>query len=120
MINKWLIVIGIVLIDQISKFLVNDFVKNTGLAFGLFTGYNFLHIFLILIITAVLIYFLINSKDYAVYGFSFLVGGSLGNLIDRIMLGYVRDFITISVWPSFNFADIFNVIGVIILIKYWK
>ena len=118
--SKWLIVLSIVLIDLISKFLVNDHIRNTGLAFGLFPGYNYLYILLISVITLILIYFLIKSKSYVSYRFSFLVGGSLGNLIDRIMFGYVRDFITISVWPSFNFADIFNVIGVIILIKYWK
>ena len=45
----------------------------------------------------------------------------LGNFIDRIFLGYVRDFISISIWPVFNFADIFSTIGVgLLIIKLYK
>ena len=46
---------------------------------------------------------------------SFLIAGIIGNSIDRIILGYVRDFIDLGFWPVFNLADSFNVIGVLIL-----
>ena len=48
------------------------------------------------------------------------MAGTIGNLIDRIVFGYVRDFISISIWPSFNLADIFNVIGVILILIHSK
>jgi len=120
MFRKISLVLGVLFIDQICKFLVNNPIKNDGLAFGLFPGHNLLYIILVLIIILVISYYWIISKGNLVYGFSFLVGGSLGNLSDRIFLGYVRDFISIGYWPSFNIADIFTVMGVLILLKYLK
>ena len=53
--------------------------------------------------------------------FGLLIGGIIGNLIDRIMLGYVVDFIDFRIWPVFNLADSFVTISVIGLIFYlWK
>jgi signal peptidase II len=45
----------------------------------------------------------------------FLIGGSLGNLVDRVRLGHVTDFLDVSFWPAFNLADTFIVLGVVIL-----
>ena len=46
------------------------------------------------------------------------MGGTIGNLVDRIRLGYVTDFIDVGIWPTFNLADSSVVIGVIILVAY--
>lgn len=120
MFKRCLIVIFLVIVDQISKIAVSNPIKNYGLAFGLFPGYTKFYILLTCIVVSILVYYLFLGKEELRYGLAFLVGGSLGNLIDRLFLGYVRDFITFGFWPSFNFADIFNVIGVILIIKYSK
>ena len=61
-----------------------------------------------------------DSKLYSI-GLSFVVGGAIGNLVDRIFLGGVRDFIVFEFWrefPTFNVADSFIVVGVILLAIY--
>ena len=120
--NFFLITFLIIVLDQITKFLLTNvsfgifnYTTNTGAAFSLFQEYtNFLIIVSILVIVLILYYY----KKYPKYwlGLSFVLGGTLGNLIDRIFLGYVRDFIDFKVWPVFNIADSFNVIGVLILV----
>jgi signal peptidase II len=59
----------------------------------------------------------IKSKTYTI-GFGLIIAGAIGNFIDRIMLGYVRDFIMFDFWhsfPIFNFADCCIVIGVVLV-----
>ena len=105
----------IMLLDQFSKYIVRNnssFATNTGAAFGILKGNNFL-LSIIAIIAAVIFIYLIIKYKYFELGF--LLGGTLGNLIDRIILGHVIDFISLPFWPSFNIADSFNTIGAIIL-----
>ncbi|TET25337.1 MAG: signal peptidase II [Dehalococcoidia bacterium] len=97
-------------------------VHNTGAAFGLFSGQNFLLIIValigiaLLLVGAVFIYrrphFLNNRLAYLSLGL--ILGGTVGNLIDRLRLGYVTDFIDFGFWPAFNIADSAIVVGVII------
>lgn len=97
---------------------------NYGAAYNLFEGYTPI----IIIVSLILIVFIIlydiknkpNSKLYSV-GIGFVIGGAIGNLVDRIVLGGVRDFIIFEFWrdfPTFNVADSFLVIGVILLVFY--
>lgn len=98
-------------------------VHNTGIAFGLFRDQGLL--FIIVPIIAVVILLVYNiyyyrqtgslSKLY-ILGFSLILGGAIGNLIDRLTLGYVIDFIDLRVWPVFNVADSAITIGTIIII----
>ena len=92
-------------------------VENTGAAFGIFQNGTWILAFISLIVVVIgFIYF-----KYYPLALSFLIAGALGNFIDRIFLGYVRDFISISIWPVFNFADIFSTIGVgLLIIKLYK
>ena len=105
----------------IPGFLSLEYVENPGAAFGLFSGMSFL---LILVAAAVLSYILYHMwlercKSRLQYaGLIFLFAGTLGNLYNRIRLGYVVDFLRIPNWPNFNFADIFINIGVLLLILY--
>lgn len=105
----------------ISSFLKLEYVENTGAAFGMLKGFNWLFI---VVAFAVLVFMLWNhvgfkkEKFYFQIALGFLFGGVLGNLIDRLFLGYVRDFIAFSFWPTFNVADAFSTIAVIILIFY--
>ena len=137
------IVIIIFLIDRISKIHVinlfdtlNDqqifiasflnlyLIWNEGIAFGLLSFdsneiYNFITFF-IAIINIVIIYILIKINDFRRYFFSIILGGSLGNLFDRLVYNAVPDFIDFHFgdlhWFIFNPADIFITIGVICLI----
>jgi signal peptidase II len=65
----------------------------------------------------VIIAILLTKKDLISLGF--LLGGTIGNLIDRLLYGYVIDFIDFKIWPSFNIADTFNTIAVFLLIIYF-
>ncbi len=126
----------VVLLDQITKYLARTLinpmepiellpvlnlvnVRNQGAAFGMFSslGNNF---FIIISLTAVFFMFWVifaAKEDYRV--FSLLAGGAIGNLIDRVKLGYVVDFIDVSVsghhWPAFNVADSALSVGIALL-----
>ncbi len=97
-------------------------VHNTGIAFGLFRdqGLVFVIIPIIAIILLVfnLYYFQQNkevlSQRYIV-AFSLILGGAVGNLIDRIVYGYVIDFIDFRIWPVFNIADSAITIGAVVI-----
>ncbi len=116
-----LIALFIVILDQITKVLfkgidygILNYAENTGAAFGLFKGNVFvLSVISLFVIFLIVYYFRKYPKLYL--PLSFLLGGATGNLIDRVFLGFVRDFIDLKVWPIFNVADSFNVIGAVIL-----
>ena len=129
--------IFIVLIDQFTKYLIFynkkifvnqdfllfklDFVKNYGAAFNIFSGSR-VFLSLISIFFSILLIYLIfrkntlNSLD--LYSYSFILGGTIGNGIDRIYKGFVVDFINLNIinFPVFNIADISINIGFIILL----
>jgi len=97
-------------------------VHNTGAAFGLFQGQSFpLTIVALVGIAVLLVYALFIYRRFPfldkVLGISALglvLGGTVGNLIDRLRFGYVTDFIGVGIWPAFNIADSAIVVGVII------
>ena len=108
----------------LSKFLNIQLIWNEGVAFGLFSSdntffYHSLTGFIILIIL-ILIYFFIKSNGLEKYSFLIILGGSLGNVYDRLTYSAVPDFIDIHYqsfhWFIFNVADIFITIGVFLLI----
>ena len=113
-----LIILLLVIIDQLTKLPFTTTI-NYGGAFGLFQNSRILFIF-ISILVIVLASTQIKNKKYQ-FPLTLIIAGSLGNLIDRIFLGYVRDFISLPFWPTFNFADFFLTLGflwlIIILIK---
>jgi len=131
----FVIAIIIILIDQLSKhymvtYLSNGnschilgtileftLVKNKGAAFGILQNQTLFFIIITLMVTIALVYLLINvpGQFYAKLALSFILGGAVGNLIDRVRLGYVIDFIHIIYWPVFNVADMFIVTGSILL-----
>lgn len=130
-------IIGIVLADQGCKALVlqhygigggaeiiNGFmsvacIQNNGIAFGFFAD----HVNLILCITSlilggILVYLFLNAgSQLTCIALAFIAGGGVGNMIDRLRLGYVVDFIDLRIWPNiFNIADLFVVLGCILII----
>ena len=129
--------ICIVLIDQFTKYLmfynkklfINkdfllfklDFVKNYGAAFNIFSGSRILLSLISILFSILLIYLIfrkntLNSID--LYSYSFILGGTVGNGIDRIYRGFVVDFINLNIinFPVFNIADISINIGFIFLL----
>ena len=129
--------IFIVLIDQYTKYLIFynhkiflnkdfllfklDFVKNYGAAFNIFSGSR-VFLSLISIFFSILIIYLMFRKNtlnsFDLYSYSFILGGTIGNGIDRIFRGFVIDFINLNIinFPVFNIADISINIGFIILL----
>jgi len=99
-------------------------VHNTGIAFGFFKDCGAVFIIIPVILTGLLIYNVYYyrhspqlSRIYII-AFSLILGGAIGNLFDRIFLGYVIDFVDFRVWPVFNVADSAITIGAaIILLK---
>ena len=109
---------------SVTSFINFNLIWNEGIAFGLLSFddkfyYNLITL-LIVLITSIIIWFANKSKGVEKLGFLMIVGGSLGNLFDRIYYSSVPDFIDISInnfhWFIFNVADIFITIGVILLI----
>ncbi len=127
----------IVLIDQFTKYLIIynnklfinkdfllfklDFVKNYGAAFNIFSGSR-IFLSLISIFFSILLIYLIFSKNTLnlldLYSYSFILGGTIGNGIDRLYKGFVVDFINLNFinFPVFNIADISINIGFIFLL----
>ncbi len=108
----------------LASFLNLNLIWNKGIAFGLFSYdqsfiYNFITI-LIVIISVVILFIIIKAEDYRGYFFILILGGSLGNLYDRLYYFAVPDFIDFHInnfhWFIFNVADIFISLGVICLI----
>ena len=108
----------------ITQYLNLYLIWNKGIAFGLFS-YNesfFYNVItcIIAIITVVILVMIIKNEGFKKYSLLLILGGSLGNLFDRIYYSAVPDFIDLHInnfhWFIFNFADIFITIGVICLI----
>ncbi len=99
-------------------------IHNTGIAFGLFKNQGIVFIIvpiIAIVLIAFNIYYYHNSREvsfFYIVGFSLILAGATGNLIDRVLFGYVVDFIDFRIWPVFNIADSAITIGTtIILIK---
>lgn len=127
-----LVVLTVFIIDLITKnfilksqeiyylfdgFITLHFVKNTGIAFGFFKGYNNFFLFLNSFILILLFYLKRKiKKRLSFYGIHFIIGGAIGNIYDRIRHGYVIDFIDLRFFPAvFNFADFFITVGIILI-----
>lgn len=110
-------------ISIIPKILNLKYVENTGAAFGILSSKPLLiTIFNILILLTLTIYVLIKIKDFykSRYFFSIIliISGGFGNIIDRMINGYVTDYFEFAFisFPVFNFADIFITVGAFLLI----
>ncbi|MEW6182441.1 MAG: signal peptidase II [Bacillota bacterium] len=130
----WLVGFTVLLADQLSKLLVFrsllgktvglpglltlHYVRNSGAAFGFFGNWTpFLIVLSLVLVTLVFAgYNRIKAAPvYWQWGIGLLLGGAVGNLIDRLRFGYVIDFIDIGFWPVFNLADTAIVCGVAVI-----
>jgi len=102
----------------VNEFLKLTYVRNTGAAFSLFVGFSpYLAVIGVLVVVLVIYFhYKLPAKSLALQlGLAFLLGGSLGNLTDRLLHSYVIDYIDINIWPVFNFADIMINVGVFLI-----
>lgn len=131
-----LIILLIFFLDQLTKSLIDKsleikqsiailhpvlyFTKayNTGASFSILKGYTwFFILFAFIVIIAIIYYYKRIPAHYRIY-IALILGGTIGNLVDRIRFQYVVDFIDIRIWPVFNIADTAVVIGALGLIYY--
>jgi signal peptidase II len=93
-------------------------VANRGAAFGIMKGLSWflIPVSILAIIFIFLYYRAYRSDRWMRVALGLLLGGALGNLIDRVRLGYVVDFVDFRWWPSFNLADAYVCIGAAILV----
>ena len=130
----------IVIIDQITKAMVRTNIpmggfwapwsgiipfiqiyhtENTGVAFGMFQGGNLIFSVLALLVSIAIIYYYprVPASDWTLrIALGLQLGGALGNLVDRVVFGYVTDFIALSNFAIFNVADSSITIGVVVLL----
>lgn len=126
--RKFLIIaLGLAALDQLSKFLLygKSYVingigispaSNTGAAFGILQNNNLVLALFSMVVIGFIIYYHKKLKGIQQIGILLILAGALGNLLDRFLFGFVRDFISFYSWPIFNFADSYNVIGVFLII----
>ena len=120
-----LVFVAVLLLDRITKvitlkfllskgsidilpFLSFTYVENTGSAFGLFQNANLFLLIVSILILVLMIKWredILELGNLARYGYLLIFAGALGNIYDRIVLGYVVDFIDFHFWPVFNIAD---------------
>lgn len=131
---------SVIFFDRITKMFFSDFlaygeslpiirnvlhmtlIHNTGIAFGFFKNQGI--VFIVIPIVAIFLlgfniyYYRQNNEALSriyIVSFSLILGGAIGNLIDRIVYGHVIDFIDFRVWPVFNIADSAITIGAIMI-----
>ena len=108
---------------EISKYFNLVYVENRGVSFGMFSEHDksFYFGILSMLVSAYIIYLLTKSNDlFESLGLSLILGGAVGNGVDRLYYGYVVDFIDLHFnnlhWPAFNFADTFITFGAIVFV----
>lgn len=112
----------------VKNFFYITYVRNTGAAWSIFADKTWMLIMVSLIIITLIIGYIWKNKPRTMLekiGYSMLLGGSIGNFLDRIIYGYVIDFFDFYIfgynYPIFNMADTFIVVGVILLVIYtWR
>ena len=131
----------IILLDQTTKFLVKNalqlnqtlpiisnvfhltYINNTGAGFGILKAQALILIFISVAVIGIILYNfdkIKNNETLLQILVGFVLGGTIGNLIDRMAYGYITDFLDFRIWPIFNFADSFVTIGAIGLIIYLR
>lgn len=104
-------------VDIVGPFSIHH-VQNSGIAFGLFASRTMPVIAVTAIAVGLMLWFFARSgRRHPVLpvALGLVVGGSIANLVDRVRLGHVTDFLDLVAWPAFNLADTFIVVGVAIL-----
>ena len=128
----WLVLAVAIFADQITKAVITStlergeswpgdgffratYVHNSGTAFGLFQDQGFILTIISFLAVGALIFFFRGGVIQSVIvriAIGMMIGGAIGNLLDRVRLGFVVDFIDVGPWPIFNMADSFITVGI--------
>jgi signal peptidase II len=129
-----LLLAAIVVVDQLAKHLVRAgiaqgdsdgvfpgielvHVRNKGVAFGALSGRPAVMVIVLVALAGLVLWFGLHSRrPYVWVPTGLLLGGALGNIIDRVRDGAVTDFIKLPLWPAFNLADVAITVGVFALL----
>ena len=134
----FIIISSVIFLDQLTKLLAAKFlllnnpvplvknflnltlVHNRGAAFGLFQNQLLMFILISILAIVLIIFSLKDKKNSLIFKIclSLILGGAIGNLIDRVRLGFVIDFLDFRVWPVFNLAD--SVITIAAILLTWE
>ncbi len=109
---------------EITSFFNLVIVRNFGVSFGMFNnmpyGYLILSVIAIIITLMLLVWMWQAQKAYLVIALGFIIGGAIGNIIDRVRDGAVADFLDFHInnyhWPAFNWADSMVFVGVVMIL----
>lgn len=133
-----LVAVTVIIVDRIVKFYVTENLRlgesipvignafmitrseNLGGGFGVMQGQNWLFIGAAALVLALMIYFY-NTIIYdrlLVFASAFVLGGTVGNMMDRLFFGRVIDYVNFSFWPTFNISDASLTIGIALFIIY--
>jgi len=112
----------------VKNFFSITHVKNTGAAWSIFSGKTIFLLIVSLFVIGGLVWYLIKNRSISKiekYGYELVLGGAIGNFVERLFIGYVTDFLDFKIfgydYPIFNLADCFIVIGIgILLIDAWR
>lgn len=132
----------VIILDQLTKLIIKNslklnesipiiknifhltYITNTGSVFGILKDFQLPIIFFSLLVIGIIFYYFdkIKEKQRLLQVFiGFILGATIGNLIDRLLYGHVIDFLDFRIWPVFNVADSFLTVSVVVLIVYfWK
>lgn len=109
-------------VDVIPGLFSLDYVENKGAAFGMMANMRWVFIVFTIVVIAIILYVVFKKKitnKLFIASAILLIGGGIGNLIDRIFLGFVIDYLSISFFPPVcNFADYCITIGTVLLLVY--
>ncbi|MBW2971832.1 signal peptidase II [Candidatus Woesearchaeota archaeon] len=133
-----LISIAIIIVERIVKFYITENLRmgesipvmgsflmitrteNLGGGFGVLAGQSIIFISAAILVLVLIVYFY-NKIIYdrlLVFASAFILGGTVGNMMDRLFFGHVIDYIDFAVWPTFNLSDVSLVTGVVLLFIY--
>lgn len=134
----WITMAAVLVLDQLSKYMITayeitdipvikgffhiTYMKNTGMAWSMLSGQTGLLALVSAVAIGVMLNYLLKNKPDRLTSFALalMIGGAAGNLIDRLFLGYVRDFLNFYIFgydfPVFNIADSALCIGVFLLL----
>jgi signal peptidase II len=135
LVRAGLVLVVVVALDQLTKALVRGgieigdedsilpgislvHVRNSGVAFGAFSGGGLIVVALVTAALGALLFYFFTHLDKRLIWLptGMLLGGSIGNIIDRVRDGAVTDFVKLPAWPAFNVADVSITFGVLVLL----
>ena len=127
----FVIAFSVILLDQVSKLIIRNIslpisilpgflditlIMNTGAGFGMLQGKRWLLVWISVVVIGLILYYLDRIPKDEKFAFALILGGAAGNLIDRLFIGAVTDFVNFSFWPAFNLADSAVTVGAALLI----